>query len=312
MKNETPKFAIGQIHIEDGSTIQDNLAKAKKMVEEAKAQGSEGILFPEIGFETFFPKHPWNSEAFNSAEHIPGPISDYLCKVAKDNKMVICASFMEEGWTGEYYDSAIVIDSDGALLGTQRMVHTQEVGDFNEKFYYGNGNTDYPVFDTAVGKLGIAICYDAWFPEVCRSLAVKGADIILIPTAEKYANLPTDPDLPDGTIDAVVMTMFKAQALFNGCWVIMCNRVGSEEVEEYGEGRYEYFGKSSFINPFGQLVAQAGNKEEAVITQELNIDMCRKSRRIWPMLDDRRCETFGALTQWYGSTPYYDKERVNI
>ena len=164
MRNEKPKFAVGQLHIEDGSTIKENLQKAKKMVEEAKSQGAEGILFPEIGFEPFFPRHPWNTKAFDSAEQIPGPISDFLGEVAKENNMVICASYMEEGFTGEYYDSAIVIDSDGALLGTQRMIHTQEVGDYNEKFYYGNGNTEYPVFDTAVGKLGVAICYDAWFP----------------------------------------------------------------------------------------------------------------------------------------------------
>lgn len=306
MRNEKPKFAIGQLHIEDGSTIKENLQKAKKMVEEAKSQGAEGILFPEIGFEPFFPKHPWNTKAFDSAEQIPGPISDFLGEVAKGNNMVICASYMEEGFTGEYYDSAIVIDSDGALLGTQRMIHTQEVGDYNEKFYYGNGNTEYPVFDTAVGKLGVAICYDAWFPEVCRSLAVKGADIILVPTCEKYCNLPSDPNLPEGTIDTCVMTMFKAQALFNGCWVVMCNRVGIEEE------RYHYFGKSSFINPFGQLVDQAGDMEEAVITHELDINMTRKLRQIWPMLDDRRCETFGAVLKWYGSTPYYDKDRVTI
>ncbi|WML34412.1 nitrilase-related carbon-nitrogen hydrolase [Clostridium sp. OS1-26] len=303
MRKMNTKVAVGQIQVLP--TIQENLKKAAEMIAEAKAQGAEAILFPEIGFEPFFPKHPWDVKAFDSAEPIPGPISEFLGREAKKNEIVVVASYMEEGYTGEYYDSCIVIEKDGALLGTQRMVHTQEVGDFNEKFYYGNGNTAYPVFNTSVGRIGIAICYDAWFPEVCRSLALRGADMIMVPTAEKYCDGLPETDFPGGTIVECVTTMLRANAIHNGCWVVMCNRVGDEE------GRY-YFGTSSFINPWGQVIAQANNKSDQVLVNDIDYNLCRQIRQLWPMLRDRRVETYEMMTKWYGSTPYYDYDKVNI
>ena len=295
------KIAMGQLSA--GPSMEENLTKAGRQIEEASAKGVEAILFPEVGFEEFFPKYNHDVSRFKSAQTIPGPITDFLCEKAKSNKIVVVASFLEERYVGEYYDAAVCIDADGTLLGTTRMVHTFEAGGYNEKFYYGPGNTIYPVYETAAGVLGIAICYDAWFPECVRSLALRGADIILVPTVEVWADGLPPSDHPGGTLYEAVMTMNKANAICNGVWVGVCNRVGREE-------SYRYLGTSVIIDPWGHIVAEANGETDEVLACEIDLEESRKVRQIWPMLRDRRADTYELLGKNFASEPYFHHDRV--
>ncbi|MGG1662147.1 nitrilase-related carbon-nitrogen hydrolase [Brevibacillus sp. NRS-1366] len=297
------KIALGQLSALP--SMSDNLKKAAAQIDEAAEKGAKLILFPEIGFELFFPKHPHDVSKFQSSESIPGPISEFLCQKAKEKNIVIVASYMEEGFLGEYYDSAVCIDADGTLLGTTRMVHTFENKGFNEKFYYGPGNTIYPVYETAAGNIGIAICYDAWFPEVTRSLALRGADLILVPTVEMYIDGLPPTDHIGGTIFEALCTMQKANAIHNGVWVAFCNRVGIED-------DMHYMGSSLVIDPWGHIQEMANAETDEVLIAEIDLEQNRKVRQIWPMLRDRRVDTYELLMTSFGSKPYYHPTKVRI
>ncbi|MFA9376343.1 MAG: nitrilase-related carbon-nitrogen hydrolase [Lachnotalea sp.] len=298
------RIAMGQLSATP--SIEENLKKAAEQIDEAAARGAELILFPEVGFEQFFPKYAHDPTKFESAQKIPGQITDFLCRKAKETNIVIVASLFEEGNICEYYDSAVCIDSDGTLLGVTRMVHTYENEGYNEKYYYGPGNTIYPVYETNAGNVGIAICYDSWFPEAVRALVLRGADIILVPTVEVLVEdgvLPPSDFVVGGTQYEAVTTMQKANAIVNGVWVAVCNRVGLEEDQMY-------MGSSLVIDPWGHIVNMANDKEDEVLVTDIDLNECKKTRMIWPTLKDRRPDTYDILLKPYASEPYYNKDRV--
>jgi len=298
------KIAMGQLSAT--TSLDQNLRKAADQIKEAAEKGAELILFPEVGFEQFFPKYHHDFSKLESAQKIPGPITDFLCEKAKEYNIVVVASLLEEGYICEYYDSAVCIDADGTLLGVTRMVHTYENPGYNEKFYYGPGNTHYPVYETKAGIVGIAICYDSWFPEAIRALVLKGADIILVPTVETLVEdgvLPDTDFIVGGTQYEAVTTMQKANAIVNGVWVAVCNRVGLEDDQQY-------MGSSLVIDPWGHIVNMASDKEDEVLVTDIDLNECKKTRQIWPILKDRRPDTYGILLGHYASEPYYHSDRV--
>ena len=299
------KIAMGQLSALPSK--EDNLKKAAAQIDEAATKGAKLICFPEVCFTTFFPAYNHDVSRFDSAEPIPGPISDFLCKKAKEKNIVVVASYLEEGYVGEYYDSAICIDADGTLLGVTRMVHTFEQDGYNEKFYYGPGHTLYPVYETAAGVVGISICYDAWIPEAIRALALKGADLIVVPTCEVVSvGLPPS-DHVGGTSYEAVCTMQKANAICNGVWVGVSNRVGQEGVEGI-----DYVGSSFVVDPWGHIQAMANDKTDEVLVCEIDLNVSRTVHQLWPMLRDRVPETYESLLKNYGSKPYYHKDRVKL
>jgi len=299
------KIAMGQLSALP--KMEDNLKKAAAQIDEAAARGAKLICFPEVGFERFFPAYNHDLTKFASAQPIPGPISDFFAKKARERNIVVIASYLEEGYIGEYYDSAICIDADGKLLGVTRMVHTFEQDGYNEKFYYGPGNTPYPVYKTAAGVIGIAICYDAWIPECVRALAMKGADLIVVPTCEVVSvGLPPS-DHVGGTSYEAVCTMNKANALCNGVWVAVSNRVGDEGIDGI-----EYVGSSFVVDPWGHIQAMANDKTDEVLICEIDLNESRTARQLWPMLRDRRPDTYKSLLDNFGSTAYYDPDKVKL
>jgi len=301
------KFKVAMSQFLVSPSKEENLKKAAAQIDEAAAKGAELICFPEVGFTRFFPAYNHDATKFDDAEPIPGPISDFLCKKAKEKNIVIVASYLEEGYIGEYYDSAICVDADGTLLGVTRMIHTFEQDGYNEKFYYGTGHTSYPVYETSVGAVGISICYDAWIPEAMRALALKGADLIVVPTCEVVAVGLPPTDHVGGTSYEAVCTMQKANAICNGVWVGVSNRVGHEGVEGI-----EYVGSSFVVDPWGHIKAMANDKHDEVLVCEVDLNISRKVRQIWPMLRDRVPETYGSLLKSYGSTPYYHPQKVKL
>ncbi len=303
MQVNNEKIAMGQIVACE--TIEENLEQYSKMIDEAADKGAKLILFPEVGFYPFFPQRHFDESAFDLAQPIPGQISNYLSKKAKERGIVVVASILEEGYKGEYYDSAFVIDADGALLGTSRMMHVFDGMVANEKYYYGLGDTDWPVFETAAGKIGIAICYDAYFPEAVRCLALNGAEIILVPTMtcdEMNGAFPPT-DHPSGGIIEVIQFINKANAFCNGVFVGWCNRAGKET-------RNTMSGHSMVFDPYGRVIAAANTKTAEVLIADVDFEKIRSSRRKFHLMSDRRPDSYAGVMKRYGSEPYYDPERV--
>lgn len=289
---------MGQISATDDRKM--NVDKGIQMMEDAAKDGANVICFPEVGFDKFFPQHRAQSHSFDLAEPIPGPMVETFQEKAKELNMVTIFSLLEEGMKGEYYDSAVCIDADGTLLGTTRMTHTYEHENYNEKFYYSPGNTLYPVYKTKFGNIGIAICQDSWFPEVMRALALRGAEIIVVPTAESGED-----DFYEWYFDTLTAIQGKSAAVANGVFVGVANRTGRED-------DMRFFGSSYVTSPYGQIIDQASKDNDEVLVTEIDLNDIREARRLWPLLRDRRPDTYDILTKQWGSEVKYDPNKVNI
>ncbi len=303
MQVDNEKIAMGQIVALP--TIEENLQMYSQMIDEAAENGSKLICFPEVGFYPFFPKHFFDASKFDLAQQIPGPITDFLADKAKEKNIVVVASILEEGYKGEFYDSAFVIDADGSLLGTSRMMHVFDGAAANEKYYYGLGDTGWPVYETAAGKIGIAICYDSYFPEAVRCLALNGAEIILVPTmtCDNLGDCIPKTDFPDGAIIEVIEFMQKANAFCNATFVGWCNRVGVEE-------HLTMSGHSMVFDPWGRVIASANTKTSEVLIADIDFEKIREVRKYFRLMPDRRPDSYTGVLKQYGSEPYYDESRV--
>lgn len=277
---------------------EENIMKGIRMMEQATERGSKIICFPEVSFDRFFPQERANDQMFDLAEPVPGPTTERIAREARRLKLVTIFSLLEEAQPGEYYDSAVCINSDGTVLGQTRMIHTFEGANYNEKFYYGPGNIHYPVYRTEAGLVGIAICQDSWFPEVMRALVLRGAELIVVPTAE---SCPLEQH--DWYLDVLTTVQGKAPAINNGVFVGVANRVGIEE-------KMRFMGSSYVASPFGRILGMANRDTDELLVVEIDTDEIRKARRIWPLLRDRRPETYGILMQPWGSKPDFDPKRV--
>jgi beta-ureidopropionase len=256
---------------------EENLARAEKMIREAASKKAQVLLLPEVFHELFFITD-LNARYFETAEQIPGPITDAMCKLARELGVVIVAPIYESVDRSVYYNSAAVIDADGKLLGVYRKNHIPLNTIFYEKLYFKPGNLGYPVFDTRFGKIGILICHDRHYPEGARALALNGAEIVLIPSAT-----------PDKSLSRKVWEKeLCAHAIFNEYFVAGLNRTGVE-------GNYVYYGQSVVFDPTGEMMAQAGPDEEVLIA-DCNLDLITQRRRAWQFYRDRRPDTYGILT----------------
>ena len=255
----------------------DNLARAETMIREAARKGAQIVLLPEIFHELFFIMS-LDMSVFDKAEPIPGPITERMQGLAAELGVVVVAPIYESVGASVYYNSAAVIDADGELRGVYRKNHIPLSTKFYEKLYFKPGNLGYPVFATRFGRIGILICHDRHYPEGARALALGGADILLVPSATPTASLSVP----------VWEKELAAHAIFNEYYVAGLNRVGVE-------GEYTYYGRSVFLDPTGEIMAQAGEGEEVLIA-ECDLDVIVERRRAWQFYRDRRPDTYGVLT----------------
>jgi N-carbamoylputrescine amidase len=255
-----------------------NLDRAEAMIREAAGRGGQILLLPEVFHEAFFVVS-LDMKHFDLAEPIPGPITDRMQALAKELGVVLVVPLYERVERSVYYNSAVVIDADGRLLGTYRKNHIPLSTLFYEKLYFKPGNLGYPVFPTRFGKVGLVICHDRHYPEGARAVALGGAEILLVPSAT-----------PDASNSVPVWEKeLAAHAIFNEYFVGGLNRVGQE-------GKYNYYGRSVIFDPAGELLAQAGGQEE-VLLADCDLDKITQRRRSWQFYRDRRPDTYGILTQ---------------
>jgi N-carbamoylputrescine amidase len=269
------KVALIQQHATDNR--QDNLSRGIKAVEEAAQRGADLVAFAELAFDRFFPQRPAGKDYVPHAEPIPGPTTELLSRKAKELGVVIILNVYErEG--NRTYDCSPVIDSNGRIAGKTRMIHIYDAPLFHEKGYYTPGDLGAGVFDTAVGRIGVAICYDRHFPEYMRALALKGAELVIIPQAGAVG------EWPHGVFEAEV----QIAAFQNGYFAALVNRVGTED--------YITFGGESFVSdPEGQIIARASSGGDCILYADIDpreVKACTAKKYFLP---DRRPEIYSSL-----------------
>lgn len=252
------------------------------LIEEAGQKGVQVLCLQEVFNQPYFCPSQ-DAKWYAAAEAIPdGPTTRLMQELAKKHKMVIVVPIYEEDITGVYYNTAAVIDADGSYLGKYRKTHIPQVAGFWEKFFFKPGASDWPVFDTQYCKLGVYICYDRHFPEGWRALALNGAEYIVNPSA---------------TVAGLSEYLWKleqpASAAANGCYIGAINRVGTEAPWNIGE----FYGQSYFVNPRGQIEAEASRDQDELIVHDMDMNMVREVRNNWQFFRDRRPSTYGRLVE---------------
>jgi beta-ureidopropionase len=259
------------------------IAKHEQFAREAKEQGAQVICFQELFYGPYFGITE-DAKYYDYAEPADGPIVQRFAALAKELDMVMILPIYEEEQPGVYYNTAVVVDSDGTILGSYRKHHIPNLDRFWEKFYFRPGNLGYPVFDTAVGKIGVYICYDRHFPEGWRELGLNGAQIVFNPNATK-----------PGLSNRLWEIEQPAAAAANGYFVAAANRVGLED-NEYGDLAVNFYGKSQFVDPQGNIVGEYGSEDqEEVVVRDLDMDMIRQVRNNWQFYRDRRPESYTSI-----------------
>ena len=252
----------------------ENLERGQQAAREAAESGANIICFPELAFEPFYPQYPDPTDYLMHAEPIPGTITNAFSEIAAEFECVIILNLFERDGD-KTYDSSPVINTDGSIMGTTRMVHITEYEYFHEQQYYTPGNHGAPVYHTPFGRIGIAICYDRHYPEYMRALALKGAEIVFIPQAGAVG------EWPEGLYEAEVRTA----AFQNGYFAALCNRVGQEP-------KLTFAGSSFVSNPSGHIIAQANQEKEDILYCNIDLNEVDDSHAQKLFLKDRRPELY--------------------
>ena len=247
-----------------------NLARGLAALEDAARGGAALACFAELAFEPFYPQRPAEGDVLSLAEEIPGPTTEALCAKAKELGLVIVANLYERDGD-KAFDTSPVIDADGSLLGKTRMVHITEYACFHEQGYYEPGDLGLPVYETAAGRVGVAICYDRHYPEVMRALALKGAQLVCVPQAGAVG------EWPEGLYEAEL----SVASFQNGYFTALANRVGAEE-------RLTFAGESFVCAPDGRVIARAPGGEDHILFSDLDYEEVEASHARTLFLRDRR------------------------
>jgi predicted amidohydrolase len=270
------KIAVIQQHASRDKA--ENVARGLKHFDEAAAAGARLVCFAELAFEPFYPQRVAAGDVKSLAEPIPGPITAAFADRARRHRVVTVLNLFERDGS-RTFDSSPVIDADGRLLGVTRMLHITDYPCFHEQSYYTPGDTGVPVYQTAVGRIGVSICYDRHYPEVMRTLALKGADLIVVPQAGSIGVWP------EGLYEGEM----RVAAFQNGYFVALCNRVGREECLEFA-------GESFVCAPDGTIVARAAQGTDEILYAEIDLAACDASHARRLFLQNRRPELYA---EWF-------------
>lgn len=275
-----------------------NLARIEQRVAEAAAGGAKLVLLQELHNGPYFCQHQ-NTDEFNRAEPIPGPSTERLSRLAKQYGVVLVGSLFERRAAGLAHNTAVVFDADGRMAGKYRKMHIPDDPGFNEKFYFTPGDLGFTPIDTSVGRLGVLVCWDQWYPEAARLMALAGADLLLYPTAIGWD--PRDSDAEKERQRMAWILSQRGHAVANGLPVLSCNRTGFEASPIVADGTaggpgIQFWGSSFVCGPQGEILAEASRDAAEVLFCEVDLARSEAVRRIWPFLRDRRIDAYGDLT----------------
>jgi N-carbamoylputrescine amidase len=289
--NMPDKLSIGLVQRRCSLDPEENLAGAIAAIREAAARGARLICLPELFRSQYFCREE-NHDYFDLAEPIPGPSTDVLGHLARELDVVIVASIFERRAAGLYHNTAAILNADGALLGIYRKMHIPDDPLYYEKFYFTPGDLGFPNFDTRYGRIGVLVCWDQWYPEGARLASLRGANILLYPTAIGW-HPAEKAEFGAAQLDAW-RTIQRSHAIANGVFVAAVNRVGFEGPADSG---IEFWGSSFVADPFGQIIAEASTDKEETLVVECDLRRMEEVRRNWPFLRDRRTDAYGPLLQ---------------
>lgn len=264
--------------------ITENMDMAEQMAVESVNSGANLIAFQELFHTTYFCREI-NRNYFDWAESIPGPATNRFCSLAKKLNTVILLPLFERKAPGVYFNTMVVIEKDGSILGIYRKMHIPDDPGFYEKYYFTPGDLGFKVFQTSVGKIGTLICWDQWFPEAARLTAMKGADILVYPTA--IGTLPDESELEKEKFVDAWKTIQRSHAIANGCYVASVNRVGVENGTTF-------WGNSFVCAPFGEMLNEAG-EDDGILLAECDFGSIEHHRQIWPFFRDRRVDEYTGI-----------------
>jgi len=288
------KVKLGLIQMQCSADKAGNVKKAVERIKEAASKGAKIICLQEL-YSTLYFCQTEDHANFELAEPIPGPSTEELTKIARDLAVVIIVPIFEKRTAGIYHNSAVVIDADGKILGPYRKMHIPDDPNFYEKFYFTPGDLGFQSYKTRYADVGVLICWDQWFPEAARLTALRGAQILFYPTAIGWHDREAAETKKEQ--HSAWHTIQRGHAVANEVFVAAANRVGKE-------GDLTFWGQSFVADPFGVVIAQAGEKDEEVLIVECDLAKIERTRQHWPFYRDRRIDAYGQITaRFLDSTP---------
>ncbi|WP_303904418.1 carbon-nitrogen hydrolase [Thiohalomonas denitrificans] len=285
-------LAVGLVQHACGEARETNLHKDLNGIREAASRGARLVLLQELHTSRYFCQSE-DTGQFDLAEPIPGPSTQTLGRVAAELGVVIVGSIFERRAPGLYHNTAVVLESDGSLAGRYRKMHIPDDPGYYEKFYFTPGDLGFTPIDTSVGRLGVLVCWDQWFPEAARLMALAGAELLLYPTAIGWD--PADDAAEQERQREAWITVQRGHAVANGLPVVACNRTGAERDPSGHTSGARFWGSSFAAGPQGEFLAQAGEESEEVLVVEVDLARSESVRRIWPFLRDRRIDAYRDL-----------------
>jgi N-carbamoylputrescine amidase len=290
MTNATLRVALLQEY--DHGSVEANLAAIEAGLREAAAQRVQLVLLQELHNGPYFCQHE-SVDEFNRAEPIPGPSTDRLGALAEELGLVVVASLFERRAAGLYHNTAVVFDRKKEICGKYRKMHIPDDPAFYEKFYFTPGDLGFTPVETSVGKLGVLVCWDQWYPEAARLMALAGADLLLYPTAIGWD--PGDSADEKARQRDAWITVQRGHAVANGLTLLACNRFGFEAAPGAGDGGLQFWGSSFIAGPQGEILAQADADRRELVIADIDLMRSESVRRIWPFLRDRRIDAYADL-----------------
>ena len=291
----TKSLTVALVQDRDHGSVEANLANIEARVAEAAGRGAKLVLLQELHNGAYFCQHESTHE-FDRAEPIPGPSTERLGALAKKHGVVLVSSLFERRAAGLYHNTAVVFEADGSIAGKYRKMHIPDDPGFYEKFYFTPGDLGFEPINTSVGRLGVLVCWDQWYPEAARLMALAGADLLLYPTAIGW-----DPDDAQDEKDrqrGAWLLSHRGHAVANGLPVLSCNRIGHEP-SPLGASGIRFWGSSHVLGPQGEFIAEAGTDGAEVLIAKVDLGRSEQVRRIWPFLRDRRIDAYQDLLRRY-------------
>ena len=283
---------VSLIQMSCSPNIEHNRLKIKSKIAEAKQQGSELVVLQELHDTPYFCQTE-NVDNFEFAVTIPGKETDFYGNIAKENGIVLVTSLFERRAAGLYHNTAVVFEKDGSIAGTYRKMHIPDDPAYYEKFYFTPGDLGFQPIETSVGKLGVQVCWDQWYPEGARLMALWGADLLIYPTAIGYA--AEDSAEEQQRQRNAWQLVQRGHAVANGLPVITVNRTGFEPDSSGQTAGIQFWGSSFVCGPQGELLAEASEDEESVLTIDISLERSEQVRRWWPFLRDRRIDKYNEI-----------------
>ena len=288
------KIKVGLIQQANSADPKENILKLAKNIEQLAKKGAQLVVLQELHNSLYFCQTE-NTALFDLAEPIPGPSTAFYGELARQFGIVLVTSLFEKRAAGLYHNTAVVFDTDGSIAGKYRKMHIPDDPAYYEKFYFTPGDLGFHPIQTSIGKLGVQVCWDQWYPEGARLMALQGAELLIYPTAIGYESSDT-PEEQERQREAWP-TVQRGHAVANGIPVIAVNRVGLEPDPSGQTNGIQFWGSSFVAGPPGEFLARATKDQEENLLVEVDMERSENVRRWWPFLRDRRIEEFGPLTR---------------